>query len=180
MKDWSYSQVANHPHIFRDLLVMKLPLILFDLLAALVVILIVPIKKRELAAVLWLFNPFSIYAIYGFSQFDIIPTFLVLLSLFFWRKEKFHYSYAALGLAAGVKVFPLLLLPYYLILDSRNIKARIIGLGVAIAGFLICLAPIITSTVALKSIFLSNLTGGVFQARIPLGSSMFIPIYVCG
>ena len=180
MKDWSYSQVANHPHIFRDLLVMKLPLILFDLLAALVVILIVPIKKRELAAVLWLFNPFSIYAIYGFSQFDIIPTFLVLLSLFFWKKEKFLYSYAVLGLAAGIKVFPLLLLPYYLVLDQRNIKERAVGVFVAIAGFLICLAPIITSTVALKSIFLSNLTGGVFQARISLGSSMFIPIYVCG
>jgi len=180
MDDWSYSQVANHPNIFRDLLAMKLPLIIFDLSAAVVVILVVPTKKRELAAVLWLFNPFSIYAIYGFSQFDIIPTFLVLLSLLFWKKKKYKFSYASLGLAAGVKVFPLLLLPYYLILDQRSIKERAVGVAVATVSFLICFVPIFTSTVALKSIFLSNLTGGVFQARISLGSSMFIPIYVFG
>ena len=177
MKDWSYSQVFNHPQIFRDLLVMKLPLIFFDLLAAITIILLVPTRKRELAAALWLFNPFSIYAIYGFGQFDIIPTFFVLLSLFFWRNKKFHYSYAALGFAAGIKVFPLLLVPYYLLLDPRAIKEKITGAIVALASFLVCLGPILTSMVALRSIFLSNLTGGIFQARIPIGS-MFIPIYI--
>jgi len=178
MKDWSYSQVANHPKIFRDLLAMKVPLILFDLLVAFLLIKIVSSEKKGLALAVWLFNPFSLYAIYAFSQFDIIPTSLVLLSVFFWKRRKFNFSYLSLGLAAGVKVFPLLLLPYYLILDARNIKMRLVSAGIAIVSFIICLAPILTSPVALKSVFLSNLTSGVFQARIPLGSSMFLPIYV--
>jgi len=40
------------------------------------------------------------------------------------------------------------------------------------------LAPILTSAIALKSVFLSNLTGGLFKASIDLGGGKFLPIFL--
>ena len=178
LNDTSFLHLENNPDIFRDLLVMKLPILLFDFLTAFLLIMLAPFGKKRLAAALWLLNPFSLYAIYTFSQFDIIAAFLVLLSIFLWHKNKFTWVYAALGLAAAVKVFPLLLLPVFLIYDPRSLIKRILGVGTFALVFLLCLAPILTSVIALKSVFLSNLTGGLFKASIDLGGDKFLPIYL--
>src|SRR6185295_19082492 len=82
MGDQSFEQLDRNPFIFRDLLVMKLPLILFDFLAGFLIILISPQTKKRLAGAIWFFNPFSLYAIYQFGQFDIIVSFLILLSVY--------------------------------------------------------------------------------------------------
>lgn len=176
--DGSFLHLEHNPNIFRDLLVMKLPILFFDFLTALILVLIAPIGKKRLAGALWLLNPLSIYAIYFFGQFDIIAAFLVLSSIFLWYKNKFALAYAVLGLAAAVKVFPLLLLPLFLIYDSRSLLKKLTGLTISAVVFLICLAPIITSVIALKSVFLSNLTGGLFKASIDLGGGKSLPIFL--
>lgn len=178
LKDGSFLHLENNESIFRDLLVMKLPIMLFDFLTALLLILIAPFGKKRLAAALWLLNPFSLYAIYFFGQFDIIAAFLVLASIYLWHKNKFNISYAVLGLAAAVKIFPLLLLPIFLIYDPRSKLKKISGTSLFAAVFLICLAPIITSVIALKSVFLSNLTGGLFKASIDLGGGKSLPVFL--
>lgn len=178
LKDGSFLHLENNQNIFRDLLVMKLPIMIFDFLTAFLLILLAPVGKKRLAAALWLLNPFSLYAIYFFGQFDIIAAFLVLTSIYLWHKSKFNISYGVLGLAAAVKVFPLLLLPILLIYDPRSTIKKISGSALFAAVFLICLAPIITSTIALKSVFLSNLTGGLFKASIDLGGGKTLPIFL--
>ena len=181
-QDWlnngNFLHLEQNPNIFRDLLVMKLPILLFDFLTAFVLILLAPIGKKRLAGALWLLNPFSIYAIYFFGQFDIIAAFLVLSSIYLWHKNKFAFAYGILGLAAAVKVFPLLLLPVLLIYDPRSLTKKLLGSGTFALVFLICLAPIITSIIALKSVFLSNLTGGLFKASIELGGGKSLPIFL--
>jgi len=168
LNDSSFLHLENNPSMFRDLFVMKLPILLFDFLAAMLLIALAPIGRKRLAAALWLLNPFSIYAIYFFGQFDIIAAFFVLLSIYLWRKNKLTFAYGILGLAAAVKVFPLLLLPIFLIYDGRSILKKISGVISFAVVFLLCLAPILTSVVALKSVFLSNLTNGLFKASIEL------------
>jgi hypothetical protein len=157
---------------------MKLPILLFDFLTALVLIALAPIGRKRLAAALWLLNPFSLYAIYFFGQFDIIAAFFVLTAIFLWHKNKLTLSYGILGLAAAVKVFPLLLLPVFLIYDSRSLFKKISGVASFALVFLLCLAPILTSVIALKSVFLSNLTGGLFKASIELGGGKSLPIFL--
>lgn len=178
LNDSSFLNLEHNPNIYRDLLVMKLPILLFDFLTAFILILLAPIGKKRLVAALWLLNPFSLYAIYFFGQFDVIASFLILLTIYFWRKNSFLASYGILGLAAAVKVFPLLLLPVLLIYDSRSLTKKLIGIFCFAAVFLISLSPILTSTVALKSVFLSNLTGGLFKAAIDLGGGKFLPIFL--
>ncbi len=178
LNDSSFLHLENNPSMFRDLFVMKLPILLFDFLAAMLLIALAPIGRKRLAAALWLLNPFSIYAIYFFGQFDIIAAFFVLLSIYLWRKNKLTFAYGILGLAAAVKVFPLLLLPIFLIYDGRSILKKISGVISFAVVFLLCLAPILTSVVALKSVFLSNLTNGLFKASIELGGGKSLPIFL--
>lgn len=178
LNDTSFLHLEHNPNIFRDLLVMKLPIMLFDFLTALMLVLLAPVGKKRLAGALWLLNPFSIYAIYFFGQFDVIAAFLILLTIYLWRKDKLVWAYGILGLAAAVKVFPLLLLPVFLIYDSRSLVKKFRGIAIFTAVFLVSLTPILTSVIALKSVFLSNLTGGLFKAAIDLGGGKSLPIFL--
>lgn len=178
LNDGSFLHLENNPNMFRDLFVMKLPILLFDFLTALVLIALAPIGRKRLAAALWLLNPFSLYAIYFFGQFDIIAAFFVLTAILLWHKNRLTLSYGILGLAAAVKVFPLLLLPVFLIYDNRSLLKKASGVASFALVFLLCLAPILTSVIALKSVFLSNLTGGLFKASIELGGGKSLPIFL--
>lgn len=182
LSDWSFSQVDNNSKIYRDLVAMKLPIIFVDFLVAFFLALLAPKGTKRLIAVLWLFNPFSIYSIYVFSQFDVIPTLLLLVSLYLLKKDKNFTSYFFLGLASGFKLFPILLLPFWLILDKQTIKNKSISAFVFFLTLLGAVIPVISSSLVLKSIFLSNLTNGVFNLTLGLGEgrelSLFLVVYL--
>jgi hypothetical protein len=178
MNDGSGGSIRNHPAIFRDLLVMKLPIILTDLFITWLIIYAVPESQKKLAAAIWLLNPFSLYAIYAFSHFDIIPTALILAGIIAASRSKWTFSYVLLGIASGFKVFPLLLFPFWLMVDNRPWIERAKGTAVGLAAFAVCLFPIITSATALKSVFLSNLTGGLTRAGLEIGNGESLPIYL--
>lgn len=178
MEDWGSFHVARHPHIFRDLLVMKLPLLIADLLTAWVLLKIVPAAKKRLAAFLWLFNPVTLYAIYGFGNLDIIPTLLVVSSIAWAKFHRWNWSYVFLGLAAGFKLFPLLLLPFWIALDPRSLKEKLGGIFLTLAGFGLCLGPLLFHPSLVQSLFVSNLTSGIFNATIHLGAGSELPIYL--
>lgn len=178
IEDGGGQHLTKHPAVFRDLLIMKLPILLFDLLIAYLIYRLIPENKRKIGVALWLLNPFSIYAIYAFGHFDIIPSALTLASVLFFYKKRFVLSYILLGFAAGFKVYPLLLLPFWLILDNRPIKQRLVGLTSVVGGFLLLLLPILTSFTALKSVFLSNLTSGLFKSSFEIGGNQQLPVYL--
>lgn len=177
LSDWSPSQTDNNLKIFRDLFVMKIPIILADLLVAFLLSLLAPKGRKRLIATVWLFNPFSIYSIYVFSQFDIIPTLLVLTSFYLLTLNKNLASYFSLGVASGFKLFPILLFPFWLILDKQNMKGKILSCFVFFFTFGLCLVPAIGSMVAIKSIFLSNLTSGAFNFSFDLGEGRQLSLY---
>lgn len=170
LKFWVYKGAL------KDILLMKFPILLTDFLVAWILVRSVPENRRKLAAILWLFNPFTLYAIYGTSHFDIMPTAAIVAAAVSFRKRK-TASYALLGLGAGFKVFPLLLLPFWLVFDDRRWARRLGDLAVAMAVLVVCLAPIIKSREALGSVFLSNLTGGVTRAAFDIGNHESLPIY---
>lgn len=177
MQDWGALHTVNHPQIFRDLWAMKLPMFIADILVAWLIYKMV--KKRKFEAVsLWLLNPFSLYSIYAIGQFDIIPTALMLAGLWLWRDKKKNWAYACIGIGAGFKLFPLLMLPVLWMKDERKLKERIMGVSFGLGAFLLMLSPILKSVEVIRSVFLSNLTSGVFQATISLGKSESLPIYI--
>ncbi len=178
IKDFTTGHILYHQGIFQDMLVMKLPIILFDLLIAVLLIKLAPAGKKRVAGALWLFNPFSIYATYQFSEFDVIPTFFVLASFYLFSIKKYSLPYFTLALGASFKLFPLFILPFWLLLDPRSLKQKLLGLFIFLISFLVLISPIFLSVPSLKSVFLSSMASGAFQAVLELGSQKVLSIYL--
>lgn len=125
---------------FAIFFVMKFPYLIFD--AGVLILLMKLIKQeaaRKKAFYLWLFCPVTLYGAYMYGQFDIIPTFLLLLGLFLSFKKKPILAILTIGIAATFKNFAVLaILPVGLSL-GRNLKEKVM---LCILGFI----PFIIST----------------------------------
>jgi hypothetical protein len=74
-----------------------------------------------LTAILFFSGPILLF------RFELFTSFLVLLSCFFWKKSKPSLSFFILGMSVAVKLYPILILPYFLILSFKQ-KGKIFKL----------------------------------------------------
>lgn len=178
MSDWSAKNTLSHPHIFRDLLAMKLPYLIFDLAIAWLLTKIVSEKNRNLILGLWILNPMVIWSIYVPGNFDIFPAFLSVLAVLCWQKDKKWITYLLLGLAAGYKLYPLLLLFGIIFIDDRPVSKRLRDFILGLLVFASTLIPILRDTWILKFILGTNLSTSLFKASVDIGLGAQIPIYL--
>jgi len=178
LTDGRAEQILNHPHIFRDLLAMKIPWLLADLGIAFLLMRLVAEKDKYKVLWLWLFNPLTLYAVYGFANYDILPTLAVVLSLFLTKKGRWNLSYLAIGLSAGLKLFGILLFPVLWLIDERDSRQKLPGLLGGLAVFVLSTASAWIDPVVFKSVFLSNLSNTLFGTRIELSHGFYIPIFL--
>jgi hypothetical protein len=152
-----FVNLSGSEHLFRNLFFLKLPYLFFDFATALILLRIVPEKENAIKAFkLWMLNPVAIYASFIFGQFDIIPTFFVLLSIYLVKIEKKQLACFLLGVAAAYKNFPfILLLPTVLLLEQINIK-RIKLVLFGMAPYLLFFIPLYFSS-----------DGGVLSVILP-------------
>ncbi len=109
-------RVVSNPNIFRYLFILKLPYLLIDVLIAFLLTKFFKDKKlKNEAFTLWLFNPFTIVLIYFFSNVDIIPVLLILVTIILLNRNKIIGAASTLALATMFKAFPLVLFPYYVV-----------------------------------------------------------------
>lgn len=127
MSDFGYALDTGNPlwgespHLFRYLFLLKFPYLIFDFgIAFLLLRFLENREKRLMVFKLWMLNPLIIFTSYLHGQFDIMPTFLVALSLYYVWKGKLTVSLILLGLGASLKQFPLLFLIPALILLGRT------------------------------------------------------------
>ncbi len=162
-------QVYGEIGTYRYLFLLKLPYLVLDILVAFLLTRFFHNEKlKKKVFILWLFNPFTIALIYIFSNIDIIPVALTLLSLFYARQQnKLVKSAAILGIAAGFKLYPLLLLPF-LVLSAKDFKQKALVLLTPLI-FLTMLVLPFWSTGFQKSAFVSGLTTRIFYPGISLG-----------
>ena len=140
------------PGLLFDLLV-KLPLILSDLIVALLVYkLVIRHLGDERAAVsasaLWFLNPLTIWVSSGWGMFDTLPALFTVLGLYLVLDNRFAYAGMCLALAIEMKyyavvlVFPLLLVAWQ--------KGRWRGLAESLGGTaavtLVLSAPLLAKT----------------------------------
>lgn len=178
MNDWSAKSTLNHPHIFRDMLAMKIPYLIFDLAIAWLLTKMVSEKNKNLVLGLWMLNPLVIWSIYVPGNFDIFPAFLTVLGVLCWQKDKKWLTYILLGLAAGYKLYPLVLLFGIIFIDDRPLINRFRDFVFGLIAFGITLLPIIKDTWILKFIMGTNLSTSLFKASIDIGLGAQIPIYL--
>lgn len=162
------SQVLDRIGSFRYLFVLKLPYLILDLIIPfLLVEFFNDVKQKREVFLLWLFNPLSIAVIYIFSNIDIIPVTLSLVSLLLFRNRRIFLSGLILGLAAGFKAYPLLLLPFILLFTNKLTDlARML---LAAIGMLILIILPFWSKAFINSALISGLTTRIAFPSIPLG-----------
>lgn len=126
---------ANYGDILFNihLLFLKLPYLIFDLLTGFVLYKLFNQKeKSRLAFILWLFNPLNLYSTYLMGQFDVIPTFFTILSIYFIAKNKLNLAAIALGFGIAFKLYPIFLLIPLVILGKNSLdKVKVFLLAVS-------------------------------------------------
>ena len=163
----SVASVEN-PQIFRYLFILKLPYLVFDFAIAWLISKFFADRNRgKNAALIWLFNPFSIWIIYAYSSFDVMVAFLSLLSVYFFNKSKYLHSALILGLASCIKAYPLLFLPFYLILAPK-VKEKAVILATTLLVFILPIIPFLSAEFQ-KTALVSGLTTRMFFPGVTIG-----------
>lgn len=78
---WSISNLN------RSIFLFNMPYLVLDLLSGYLIVKLVDNHHKEFAFALWILNPVVIYISYIFGQIDIIPTFFVILALYYAKKS---------------------------------------------------------------------------------------------
>lgn len=148
------------------LLLLKLPYLVFDLLTAFFLMkLFESSKDKFLALVLWVFNPINLYATYMMGQFDVIPTFFVVLALTLAVKNNLLWSSLALGIGAAFKIYPLFfLVPLVVLTKGWWNRGKIILFGVV--PYSLSALPFLSSPGYQASALVANQTLKSFYAQI--------------
>ncbi len=166
------------------ILAVKLPYLLFDIGLAFILLNLFPNQKQgNLAFSLWMFNPLTLYASYMMGQFDVIPTFFTVLSIYYIAKGKLDAAALALGGGIAFKIYPIFLLIPLIFLGKdywQKIKLLFIGMAPYLLSILIYLPSHSFRSIALfaaqssKSLYAAiPVSGGESILLFPLALLVF-------
>ncbi len=175
----NFDQRFENPQIFRFALVFKLQYLFFDLgIAYLLSRLFLDEKKKKLAFVLWILNPFAIYDSFILGHFDVMPTLFVVLSLFLLLKNKQILAAFFLGIGGALKVYPLLFLPV-VVLSQKALKDKLKTAFWGTLPVVLTWGPFLSSP-GFKSFFLfSPFNQKMFFLKLPVtGAEYLLPFIV--
>ncbi|MEW6101558.1 MAG: glycosyltransferase 87 family protein, partial [Candidatus Omnitrophota bacterium] len=149
----SWQEFVSGAGIGWKLFLLKLPYLIAEIIMVILIIKMLDAKeKKERVLNFLIFNPVSLFVIYIFGSYDIIPVLLFVLSLYFAKKEKISPAIFMLGLAVYIKVYMIFLMPLYIFIMCRDWQRRA---GLALLGFL---PGILVSIIAVfKGEFVSGL-----------------------
>lgn len=150
------------------LLLLKLPYLIFDLLAGFILFKLFDSTKKSITAfTLWMFNPINLYTTYMMGQFDVMPTFFILLSVFLIVKNKLNWAALALGFGIALKLFPLFLIIPLLILGKNYWeKAKLVVLSAI--PYIVLIIPYLFSHGFRSVALFTNQNSKSLYANIPV------------
>lgn len=148
-------QIATAPRIHLTLVILKLPLLAFDLGCAF--LLLALLRKRSRGAVIsfafWMLNPIGLYISYLYGRYDVMAAFFVLLSLWLFQRVRPLASLAGLALTLLSRVIFAALAPFFLIgafMQLRRQKRLVLGVGiVAVVALLTLMSGAFPQVIAL-------------------------------
>ncbi len=121
-----WESFVNHPNVFRTLFLLKVPYLIFDLGCAFLILAIFLNRRKGLAAFkFWMLNPVIIFSAFIFSRYEPIAVFFILLSLYYARKNSLTKSLFSLGVAVIIRLYPLILLPFFVIILGKGLRQRL-------------------------------------------------------
>jgi len=173
INNWGIDKYSD-PNIAYYLLILKLPYLIFDLLIA---YFIYKITLQKKLAFVWLFSPLTIYLVYILGNFDVLPSLLTLVSIYFLKVKRHHLSLLFIGIAISLKFYPLMFLPLYLPFIKDKSKS-IIFLLLPLA---ITVLPFINSSAFFTSFLGSGLTQKLLEQtflNIPIFPIFYLGIVI--
>lgn len=188
-KDASFYQLFlfNVPQVLGTwelnfhLMFLKIPYLFFDIPIAFLLIKMFD-KRRLLVFILWIFNPVNLYATYMMGQFDIVPTFFVILALYLVmknpnREKNIWWGVFILGIGACFKIYPLLLLPALVFLFT-SYKKRILALVLGVTPYLLITFIYLPSAGFRTYALVANQTLKSFYSQIPISGGESIILFL--
>lgn len=163
------------------LLIIKIPYLIFDLLVGLVLYKIFDSKKKAMAAlILWLFNPVNLYVTYMMADFDVIPAFFTVLSIYFIAKNKLNLSALSLGFGIAFKLFPVfLIIP--LLIYGKDFKDRARLIIISFLPYILSILPFLPShNFRANALFASQSSKSLYAALPVSGgeSIIYFPLFI--
>jgi hypothetical protein len=169
--------ISAMPQAYSYIFFLKIPYLVLDILIAYLLTTLVKTeddKKRILY--LWLFNPFTLLIINVYSNVDVLPVFMTVLSLSFLKKNNSFWAGISLAIGALFKVYPILLLPA-LLMTKESLKKQLIGVISSISLFVLVLLPFWSKSF-IDAALSSGLTNRLFDLGINVGLPRKIPYYL--
>jgi len=158
----------------------KLPLLLADIV--IFCILIRLFKERFFQVVLFYFlNPIVLYSTYIHSQLDIIPTSMVLCSLYLLIKSKVKLSALVLGCAIATKTHVFLAIPLLFIYVYKKVSLKVALKYIFIACLVLLFfdIPYLFSDGFWNMVLLNKKQFLLFDSYFQIGElKVFLPIFV--
>jgi len=122
----TFARFATHTNIFRTLFLLKIPYLVFDLGSAFLLLAIFREREKGLAAFkFWMLNPVVIFSAFIFSRYEPIAIFFILLSLYYAKNNLAARSLFSLGIAVITRLYPLILLPFFVIILGKGLWQRL-------------------------------------------------------
>lgn len=162
LNDWGTTKNI-HSNIIYYMFILKIPYLILDISLA---FLLLKIFKSSKIFYFWLFNPISIYLIYILGNFDILPTFLTVLSFYLLKKEKILFSYLSIGIAIALKAYPVIFIPFLFFYQSKDFKKHLKYCLFSLLPLAITVLPFINQTSFLNSFLGSGLTQKILEFKI--------------
>lgn len=160
-----------------DILLLKLPYLIFDILGGLIIFKFFDsYKKSILAFSFWMFNPISLYATYMIGQFDIIPTFFTMLSVYLVTKGKLNWAALALGGGIAFKLYPIFLLIPLVIL-GKNLIDKIKLILLALLPYALTVLPYLPSANFKSNALFASQSDKSLYANIPVSGGEAILLF---
>ncbi len=171
--DWGSSQNSN-PKIPFFIFILKIPYLIIDLLTA---FFLYKIYKNKKVVYFWLFNPISLYLIYILGNFDIIPAFLTLFSIYLNKNNKFVYSYLIIGLAIAIKMYPIMFVPFLILNNKKDLLRQSFLSLFSLLPLIVSALPFIFSNSFSQAFLGSGLTQKIIETKF-IGLPVFPMVYL--
>lgn len=151
--DWM--EFVSFETVFQYITIFKMPYLIFDLLCVVLLYYIFHENEesRVIALSAWVACPVLIYAAYIFSRYETIAFFFILLSLFCVKIRKNRFAVFALGTAVLIRMYPLMLLPFYVVILEEDLHERI---KLATIGVIPLIISYISKRITIQPIFVSS------------------------
>jgi len=165
-----------------DLLILRIPLLIFDIFTLFILISLNYEKKKQILFLYWA-SPVIFFINYIHGQLDIIPICLLLFSLLFLFKKRFFMSSLFLAFSLLTKSNVAIALPFYfLYLFRRKFSLFKIITYFVITGFIyiIFILPFIFSEGFIKMVYFSKEQFKIFDLNIlfPGETSFYIIVAI--